>query len=223
VGRRFRKRRSVKEIDEDVIRTKDEVAAITEQLNAIQRDIVRLNTIAECNSRTPDEPQSDFLPKGLDDYAKHVKLLRVAADIATAELHCHRDTWAFIAEKAAPQPQHFRTPGSITDKEGRVTTTLSGRSLTAVLTALWTIAHKRRTTDAELVDWALAVTLYKQIANALEELRHGEQLKCAKAAITIDRRRRRPLSAVACDNAAGDDAHNDDCDSESDDSESDDG
>ncbi|MCH6163546.1 hypothetical protein [Streptomyces marispadix] len=180
-----------------------EVAVITKRLDTMHSDIVRLSTVGECRSRTPDDAQSG-LPKGLDDYQKHVKLLRVAADIATAELRCHRDTWAYVAEKAAPQPQHFRTPGSIADEEGRVRTTLSGRSLVAVLTALWTIAHKKHTTDAELVDWALAVTLYKQVANAIEQLRHGEQDDCTKVVIIIDRRRRRPLRAGACDDSDND-------------------
>jgi hypothetical protein len=200
----WRKGRSVKEIDKDAAATECKAEGITKRLDTMRSDIVRLDTVAECKSRTPDKLQSGFLPKGLDDHAKHVKLLRVAADIGTVHLRCHRDTWAYIAEKAAPQPQHFRTPGSITDKKGRVRTTLSGRSLAAVLTALWTIAHKRRTTDAELVDWALAVTLYKQTAKAIEKLRHGEQDKSTRVVITIDRRRRRPLSAVACDDSDSD-------------------
>lgn len=136
-----------------------------------------------------DEPQ-DHLPEALKDYSQHVKLLRVAADIATARLDCHRDTWAYLTEKAAPQPQHFRPPGDICDKAGRVATVLSGRSLIAVLTALWGIAHKRPTTDVELGDWALAVNLYEQIAAAIDRTRHGFQENGnTTVVIAIDRHR----------------------------------
>lgn len=144
-------------------------------------------------SRPAPAPQDDgphrHLPKALQDYSKHVGLLRIAADIATARLDCHRDTWAYLSEKAAPQPQHFRTPGDISDKEGRITTVLSGRSLIAVLTALWSIAHKHPTTDAELGDWALAVNLYEKITGTIEGLRHGPQSESTTVVITIDRRR----------------------------------
>jgi hypothetical protein len=147
-------------------------------------------------SRTAPAPQDDgphrHLPKALEDYSKHVGLLRVAADIATARLDCHRDTWAYLTEKAAPQSQHFRTPGDISDEEGRITTVLSGRSLIAILTALWSIAHKRSTTDSELGDWALAVNLYEKITGTIERLQHGRQRDNSTVVITIDRRRPTP-------------------------------
>ncbi|OEV12119.1 hypothetical protein [Streptomyces nanshensis] len=69
----------------------------------------------------------------------------------------------------------------------RFVTTISGRSLAAILTALWTIAHSPHASNAELVDWALAVTLYEQTGSTVERLRHGPQGHDTPVVITIDR------------------------------------
>lgn len=156
----------------------------SQDLKAVRDEVAALVKSQQKDTVVKEEPS--HLPKDLKDYSKHIKLLRIAADIATAQLNCHRDTWAYLAEKAAPQPQHFRTPGDVTDWNGRIRTTISGRSLIAILTALWSIAHKPHPTNAELVDWALAVTLYKQIAKTIERLRHGAQGQ-TPVVITIDR------------------------------------
>ncbi|MFE6738431.1 hypothetical protein [Streptomyces tubercidicus] len=94
----------------------------------------------------------------------HGVLLLKAAGVASAELVLHRDTWEFLMSLAVGQP-HFRTPPAVEDVEhGRVKTALSGRSLIAVLIALW----ETRTNASPLqADWALATTAYLRMASHL--------------------------------------------------------
>jgi hypothetical protein len=101
-----------------------------------------------------------------DKNVTHGVLLLKAAGVASAELFLHRDSWEFVAALAADQP-HFRTPPAVEDvKEGRVQAALSGRSLIAVLIALW---ETRATATVLQADWALATTVYDRIAGELTE------------------------------------------------------
>ena len=183
----WRRNQSTEEGNTQVPTVSERIDSLNQQVAAIRNDVAELARSRNHEASAANDGPATHLPKELNDYAKHVKLLRIAADIATATLNCHRDTWAYLTEKAAPQPQHFRTPGDITDTGGRIETTISGRSLAAILTALWTIAHSPHASNAELVDWALAVTLYEQTASTVERLRHGPQGHDAPVVITIDR------------------------------------
>ncbi|MGY4928498.1 hypothetical protein [Streptomyces sp. 900105755] len=94
-------------------------------------------------------------------------LLLKAADVASAELIAHRDTWEWLAALAVDHSQ-FRTPPAVEDfKEGRVRTLLSGRSLIALLIELW---NTRSTATSREGDWAMAVTSYNRIASALTDV-----------------------------------------------------
>ncbi|MGW2411788.1 hypothetical protein ACWCV5_06295 [Streptomyces tubercidicus] len=94
----------------------------------------------------------------------HGVLLLKAAGVASAELVLHRDTWEFLTTLAVGQP-HFRTPPAVEDAQhGRVQTALSGRSLIAVLIALW---ETRTNTSPLQADWALATTAYLRMAGRL--------------------------------------------------------
>ncbi|MGW8552785.1 hypothetical protein [Streptomyces tubercidicus] len=94
----------------------------------------------------------------------HGVLLLKAAGVASAELVLHRDTWEFLTTLAVGQP-HFRTPPAVEDvQHGRVQTALSGRSLIAVLIALWETRTKKSPLQA---DWALATTAYLRMAGRL--------------------------------------------------------
>ncbi|MFF4763131.1 hypothetical protein [Streptomyces sp. NPDC001292] len=75
--------------------------------------------------------------------------------------------WEFITAHAGRHP-HFRVPPQITDHGNkRVSTTISGRSLIAVLISLYSIKH---TTEEGDGDWELATTLYRRIHHQLTTL-----------------------------------------------------
>ncbi|WP_051716416.1 hypothetical protein [Streptomyces bikiniensis] len=77
--------------------------------------------------------------KPQDPEVAHGVLLLRAADVALAEVVAHRHTWEWLAARAADH-DHFRTPPAVGDlPDGRVRTTISGRSLIALLIVLWKI------------------------------------------------------------------------------------
>ncbi|MFF2963344.1 hypothetical protein ACFVT1_31515 [Streptomyces sp. NPDC057963] len=100
----------------------------------------------------------------------HGARLMKAAGVALAELICHRDTWEYLTGLSSNQT-HFRTPPSVDDvKDGRVQAALSGRSLIALLIALW---QTRDQADPLTADWALAATAYSRIATELDTITPG--------------------------------------------------
>ncbi|MFE4654911.1 hypothetical protein [Streptomyces sp. NPDC056707] len=100
----------------------------------------------------------------------HGARLMKAAGVAFAELVCHRDTWEYLTGLSTNQT-HFRTPPSVDDiKEGRVQTALSGRSLIALLIALW---EARDQAEPLTADWALAATAYNRIATEIDNVTTG--------------------------------------------------
>ena len=115
------------------------------------------------NSSAPPAVPSGGVSMRSEEVA-HGVLLMKAAGVASAELVLHRDTWEFLASLAVDHP-HFRTPPAVEDvKEGRVQAALSGRSLIAVLIALWETRAKAPVLQA---DWALATTVYGRVASEL--------------------------------------------------------
>ncbi|MET8248716.1 hypothetical protein ABZV31_32635 [Streptomyces sp. NPDC005202] len=105
---------------------------------------------------------------GAPDVTKdHSALLQQAARVSSAVLICHRDMWEFITAHAGRHP-HFRVPPQITDHGNeRVSATVSGRCLIAVLISLYGIKHTAEEGDG---DWELATTLYHRIHHRLTTL-----------------------------------------------------
>ncbi|MFI2214933.1 hypothetical protein [Streptomyces sp. NPDC020141] len=99
-----------------------------------------------------------------DPQVDHGVLLLRAAGVASAEVVAHRHTWEWLAARAADH-DHFRTPPAVDDlPDGRIRTTVSGRSLIALLIVLW----NTRETSSLNGDWALASTTYQRAATALK-------------------------------------------------------
>ncbi|MFE4628289.1 hypothetical protein [Streptomyces mirabilis] len=97
----------------------------------------------------------------------HSALLQQAARVSSAILICHRDMWEFITAHAGRHP-HFRIPPQITGLGNeRVSPTISGRCLVAVLISLYNIMHAAEEGDD---DWELATTLYRCIRHRLTTL-----------------------------------------------------
>lgn len=98
-------------------------------------------------------------------------LLGRAAGIAYAEVLCHRDTWAFLVERASRE-EHFRLPGDIDEADdGTVEADLSGRSLVAALEALVRVQDDDA---ASLGTRHMAATWYARIGDALLGLHDSE-------------------------------------------------
>ncbi|UNS95210.1 hypothetical protein MMF93_01100 [Streptomyces tubbatahanensis] len=94
------------------------------------------------------------------------ELLGLAAGVARAELVCHRDTWAFVVERAS-RGEHFRLPTDISEQpDGTVEVDVSGRSLLAAVDELWAV---RREPGASVGTQRMAALAYQRIGEALRE------------------------------------------------------
>ncbi|MFF1651672.1 hypothetical protein [Streptomyces sp. NPDC058240] len=119
-------------------------------------------------ARRQEQPAAE----GLAPEVQHGVRLMKAAGVALAELVCHRDTWEYLTGLSTNQT-HFHTPPNIDDiKDGRVRVALSGRSLIALLIALWDTRDKAEFLTA---DWALAATAYDRFAAELDTVGRGTQ------------------------------------------------
>ncbi|WP_181010401.1 hypothetical protein [Streptomyces sp. SM14] len=129
----------------------------------------------------------------------HLDHLLKAAGMGNATLVCHRETWDFITEQTGGHP-HFRPPEQVeVSDEGRIETSLSGRSVLAVLTAMRqvTYTHEQRfldqDTEAEaggdpdLATWALAATVYNRTSDAVRDVAHEHPDHATPVIILDDR------------------------------------
>ncbi|MFJ9931387.1 hypothetical protein ACIRU5_35885 [Streptomyces misionensis] len=97
-----------------------------------------------------------------------------AGRVASAILVCHRDTWEFVAAQVGSHP-HFRTPSLEERENGLVAAVLSGRSLVAMLLALYRTASTALPVsggeDVEelraYADWSMASQVYYATARVL--------------------------------------------------------
>ncbi len=115
-----------------------------------------------------------------------------AGKVASATLVCHRDTWEFVAAQVGSHP-HFRTPSLEERENGLVAAVLSGRSLVAMLLALYRTANASiRRPDGEdteelitYADWAMASQVYYATARVLSKAYYEEG---DPVVVTIDNR-----------------------------------
>lgn len=112
----------------------------------------------------------------LSDDHPHHDLLAHAAGVARAELVCHADTWAFIAEQAS-RGEHFRMPAGCTAGstagacDGIVELTFSGRTLIAIADALWEVTQSPDTSPGT---HHLAAQIYNRFHAAVADIApHG--------------------------------------------------
>lgn len=130
-------------------------------------------------------------PAALSEAGRIWAIMR-AGRVASATLVCHRDTWEFVASLAGSHP-HFRAPALEEREAGLVAAVLSGRSLVAVLLALYRAAKPPHGADdsddklAAYADWAMASQVYRSTAKVLYDAVHAEG---APVVVTIDDRLR---------------------------------
>ncbi|MFD7831712.1 hypothetical protein [Kitasatospora sp. NPDC059803] len=121
-------------------------------------------------------------------------VLEKAAGVSAADLICHRDAWAFIVEQAA-RNAHFRVPGLAADGDDEQTVvTLSGRTLIAILSALYTTQHLD-TTSRE--DRALASTYYRRITSVINNAL-PLQSAATRTRIVVDDRPPSTIDSASC-------------------------
>lgn len=143
----------------------------------------------DATERDPDDSVKEPYP--LSSEGRIWALMR-AGRVASATLVCHRDTWEFVAAQVGSHP-HFRTPSLEERENGLVAAVLSGRSLVAMLLALYRVAKiSRRTSDGEdaeeliaYADWAMASEVYYATAQVLSRAQYDEG---DPVVVTIDRR-----------------------------------
>lgn len=125
---------------------------------------------AEARQAAAEVPQAEEqqAPPATDeaDTGDFDELLDLAAGVAYAEISCHRDTWDFLVAQSS-RGQHFRLPGAVDEKDCLIDADLSGRTLIAVLDALW---HTQRDPDVEPGTRRLAAKVYGRIGDALRKV-----------------------------------------------------
>ncbi|MFH8684984.1 hypothetical protein [Streptomyces lydicus] len=111
----------------------------------------------------PPVEQPPIQPAEPDD-TDFEQLLTQAAGTAYAEITCHRDHWDFLVAQSS-SGQHFRLPGAVDEQgDGLITADVSGRTLIAVLDALW---KTRQNTVVDPGTRHLAASIYQRIGQAL--------------------------------------------------------
>jgi hypothetical protein len=135
------------------------------------------------------EPDKSVTPPHPSSEAGRIWAIMKANRVASATLICHRDTWDFVAEHAGRHP-HFRSPTVEERDGGMVAAVLSGRSMVAVLLALYPIARAPRSSDeterqVTYADWAMASAVYHETVRVLYRTRPGSDGD--PVVITIDR------------------------------------
>ncbi|MEV0281701.1 hypothetical protein AB0I22_35680 [Streptomyces sp. NPDC050610] len=129
-------------------------------------DVAR--AVLEAGEQGPGEAMKEPYPL---TWKGRIWAIMRAGKVASATLVCHRDTWEFVAAQVGSHP-HFRTPSLEERENGLVAAVLSGRSLVAMLLALYRTANNSlRRPDREgaeeliaYADWAMASDVYNATA-----------------------------------------------------------
>ncbi|MFD3485006.1 hypothetical protein [Streptomyces sp. NPDC058665] len=132
----------------------------------------------EASEQGPGEPVKE--PSPLTWKGRIWAIMR-AGRVASATLVCHRDTWEFVAAQVGSH-SHFRTPALEERENGLVAAVLSGRSLVAMLLALYRVADaSRHMPDGDeteglvaYADWAMASQVYEATARVLSRAHYEE-------------------------------------------------
>ncbi|MFE4547303.1 hypothetical protein [Streptomyces sp. NPDC056785] len=164
------------------------------QLTAISSDLATVRANTQRYDGGPTHEAAAGADRQVDDERReeHTKLLVAAAGISAAELHAHRDTWAFLVEHAS-QDRHFHIPGDVHEDAGAVKVKVSGPSLVAALTSLRAV---HQTSGAAPGTAAIAEHLYQRIADTVKALAQDPRSGSGHpVAIVIDDRTRATADA----------------------------
>lgn len=146
--------------DERILQEIADLRAAFESWRADAPEVQAATGAAQAGEQQTPAAPDDADPGDFD------KLLDLAAGVAYAEISCHRDTWDFLVAQSS-RGQHFRLPGMVDEKDCLIDADLSGRTLIAVLDALW---HTQRDADVEPGTRRLAAKVYGRIGDALRKV-----------------------------------------------------
>ncbi|MET8138625.1 hypothetical protein ABZV24_43390 [Streptomyces sp. NPDC005251] len=138
----------------------------------------------------PAEPSADPAApvQHKQDRAQHLESVLRAAAIASARVICHRDTWSFLIEQTSQHP-HFRLPERINDlDDGMIETSLSGRSVLAVLVTMRKVSDDYASVDEDMATWALACAVYQRTRLAVTDTTHTRPDGAQVTTIVLDDR-----------------------------------
>ncbi|MFF6847093.1 hypothetical protein [Streptomyces antimycoticus] len=139
------------------------------EMQRLSTEVASLRVAIENLRAGPAEAHTPAVP---DDGAEDdfEALLALAAGIAYAEITCHRDTWDFLVTQSSGG-QHFRLPGFVEETDCLINADVSGRTLIAVVDALW---RTRRDPATDPGTRHLASKIYGRIGDALGKIPANE-------------------------------------------------
>ncbi|CDR10084.1 predicted protein [Streptomyces iranensis] len=140
-----------------------EITDLRATIEGWRADIAEARAIAEANQAQQQPELATPEQTSIGDFEE---LLDLAAGVAYAEISCHRDTWDFLVAQSS-RGEHFRLPGAVREEDCLIDADLSGRTLIAVLDALW---HTQRNSDVEPGTRRLAAKVYGRIGDALRKV-----------------------------------------------------
>ncbi|MEV5480039.1 MULTISPECIES: hypothetical protein [Streptomyces] len=144
-----------------------ELASLRAAVEGWRAEVAATRTTAATTTAEPEPTSTHPAQQAEPDNADFEQLLTLAAGIAYAEITCHRDHWDFLVAQSS-SGQHFRLPGAVDEKDdGLITADISGRTLLAVLDALW---KSQQSATADPGTRHLAAINYKRIGQALDDL-----------------------------------------------------
>lgn len=139
------------------------------EMRQLSAEVASLRAALETLHAGPDNPHPAAAPdSGTED--DFDELLALAAGIAYAEITCHRDTWDFLVAQSSGG-QHFRLPGFVEETDCLINADISGRTLIAVLDALWRTQQDPATDPGTR---HLATKIYGRIGDALRQIEASE-------------------------------------------------
>ncbi|MCK1813289.1 hypothetical protein MTQ13_03205 [Streptomyces sp. XM4011] len=191
-------RNILNQVSERLNQERTDAQVVLREIEGLRRDAAEARVAElEAEQQPPTAPQIEDRqpPQSAADpsetqpvdntQANYTRLLALAAGVAYAEITCHRDTWAFLVERAA-QTEHFRLPAGVDEADdGTIEADLSGRTLIAVLDALWHTVHNNALGDGTR---ALAERIFDRIGHALQTLQPTDDGEQAVTRIVIDNR-----------------------------------
>lgn len=151
--------------DDRVLR---EIAELKTAIEGWRADAAEQAQRAAAEASQAEEQQAQAVPD-TPDPGDFEQLLTLAAGVAYAEISCHRDTWDFLVAQSS-RGQHFRLPAAVEERDCLIDADLSGRTLIAVLDALWHTQHDQK---AEAGTRHLASKVYGRIGDALKGVDPG--------------------------------------------------
>ncbi|MER7794850.1 hypothetical protein [Streptomyces sp. NPDC097640] len=162
-------RQTVERVQADLTIARQETQQARTETEAALREAAEARAATLEAARQQDTAAAPTQAAG-EDSSDFDQLLGLAAGVAYAEVICHRDTWAFLIEQAS-RGEHFRLPADISEQaDGRVEVDVSGRTLIAILDALW---ETQRAPQTPAGTRHLAAQVYKRIGEALQRVTPG--------------------------------------------------